>query len=94
MSESPELDTVLRALADPTRRRILRLLGAQPGLSTGELASRVPGISRWGVMKHLAALRDAGLVQTLDDGRRRRHYREDAPLAALRDRLAAEVGLG
>ena len=72
------LDDVLRALADPTRRRIYSLLGRQPGLTTGRIASLVPGMSRWGVMKHLGVLREAGLVQTFAEGRRRRHYREPA----------------
>ncbi|HWH36322.1 MAG TPA: helix-turn-helix domain-containing protein [Candidatus Limnocylindrales bacterium] len=80
----PDLDRVLRAVADPTRRQVLALLDAQPGLTTGQLAARVPGITRWGVIKHIAVLREAGLVQTLDEGRRRRHYREVAALAPMR----------
>jgi DNA-binding transcriptional ArsR family regulator len=75
-----DLDDVLHALADPTRRRIFELLGERPGLTTSQLADRIPSMTRWGVMKHLAALRDAGLLQTLPEGRRRRHYREPAAL--------------
>jgi DNA-binding transcriptional ArsR family regulator len=86
-----DLDAVARSIADPTRRQILSLLVAQPGLTTGQLAERVAGITRWGVMKHLAVLRDAGLVQTLDEGRRRRHYREAAPLAQLRQWLDTQA---
>ncbi len=82
-----QLDDVLRALADPTRRRIYALLGRRPGLTTGQLTSLVPGMTRWGVMKHLAVLRDAGLLQTFPEGRRRRHFREPARLALLRDWL-------
>jgi DNA-binding transcriptional ArsR family regulator len=82
-TDSAELDRLLRAVADPTRRRILRLLGQRPGLTTNEIASRVPGMSRWGVMKHLALLEEAGLVQTLPEGRRRRHFREVAALGPL-----------
>jgi DNA-binding transcriptional ArsR family regulator len=78
-----QIDQVLRALSDPTRRSILDVLEQQAGLTTGQLAERIPSISRWGVMKHLAVLRSAGLVQTLDEGRRRRHYRELAPLRAV-----------
>jgi DNA-binding transcriptional ArsR family regulator len=81
--EPPEIELALRALADPTRRRILALLAEQPGLTTSQVARRSPGITRWGVMKHLAVLRAAGLLQTLAEGRRRRHYRETAPLDAL-----------
>jgi DNA-binding transcriptional ArsR family regulator len=75
-----ELDDILRALADPTRRRIFELLGERPGLTTSQLADRIPSMTRWGVMKHLAALRDADLLQTLPEGRRRRHFREPAAL--------------
>jgi DNA-binding transcriptional ArsR family regulator len=87
-TDSPELDRLLRAIADPTRRRILRLLNQRPGLTTNEIAVRVPGMTRWGVMKHLALLQDAGLVQTLPEGRRRRHFREAAALRPLSDWLA------
>jgi len=87
-SDSAELDRLLRALADPTRRRILLLLTQRPGMTTNEIAGRVPGMTRWGVMKHLALLVDAGLVQTLPEGRRRRHFREAAALRSLRDWLA------
>jgi predicted transcriptional regulator len=82
------LDRLLRAVADPTRRRILRLLSERPGLTTNEIAGRVPGMTRWGVMKHLALLEEAGLVQTLPEGRRRRHFREAAALRPLSDWLA------
>jgi DNA-binding transcriptional ArsR family regulator len=77
----------LRALADPTRRRLYELLGRRPGLTTAQLVASTPGITRWGVMKHLAVLRDAGLVQTFPEGRRRRHFREIAALTPLRQWL-------
>jgi DNA-binding transcriptional ArsR family regulator len=82
--DSRRLDDVLRAVGDPTRRRILRLLRAQPGLTTNQLASQTPSMTRWGVMKHLAVLRDAGLVHSLEAGRQRRHYRDSTPMASLR----------
>ena len=88
-TDSTELDRLLRALADPTRRRILRLLTQRPGMTTNEIADRVPGMTRWGVMKHLALLSEAGLVQTLPEGRRRRHFRELAALKPLHEWLAA-----
>ena len=89
MADDNALDEVMRALADPTRRRLFGLLRRRAGLTTGELSSRVPGMTRWGVMKHLAALREAGLVQTFPEGRRRRHYVEPAALAGLRRWLDA-----
>lgn len=82
--DSAQLDDVLRALADPTRRRMYRLLGAAPGLTTNQLAAQTAGMTRWGVMKHLAVLRGAGLVQTFPDGRRRRHFRDEAALVPIR----------
>ena len=45
-------------------------------------------MTRWGVMKHLALLEEAGLVQTLPEGRRRRHFREAAALRPLSDWLS------
>jgi DNA-binding transcriptional ArsR family regulator len=68
------IDRVARALGDPTRRRLLERLADQPGLTTGELEAGVRHLTRWGVLKHLAVLRDARLVETLPQGRRRRHY--------------------
>jgi DNA-binding transcriptional ArsR family regulator len=84
---STEIDRLLRALADPTRRRILKLLAQRPGMTTNEIAGRIGGMSRWGVMKHLALLGEAGLVQTMPEGRRRRHFRDQAALKPLREWL-------
>jgi DNA-binding transcriptional ArsR family regulator len=88
MSDS---DDVLRAVSDPTRRQILAMLGGQPGLTTGQIADRVAGITRWGVIKHLAVLREAGLVQTFDEGRRRRHYRELGRLRSVLREVEQEL---
>ena len=63
-----DLDRIWKALADPTRRAILDLLRRKPR-TTSEIVERFPRLSRFGVMKHLAALRGAGLVQTREDGR-------------------------
>jgi DNA-binding transcriptional ArsR family regulator len=89
MDADGRLDVTFRALADATRRRMYAGLGRQPGLTTTELVAMTPGLSRWGVMKHLAVLRDAGLVQTFPEGRRRRHYRDPNALRALSDWLGA-----
>jgi len=82
------LDDVFRALADQTRRDLLLAVARQPGLSTAQLVARTDGMTRWGVMKHLAVLRDAGLIQTMADGRHRRHYPEQSALGPLRQWLA------
>jgi DNA-binding transcriptional ArsR family regulator len=68
VSTGDDLDRVWKALADPTRRAILDLLRAKPRTTT-EIAERIPDLSRFGVMKHLAVLRGAGLVQTREEGR-------------------------
>jgi len=93
---SPDLqvDELLRALADSTRRALFRAIAVQPGLTTSQLASRTSGMTRWGVMKHLAVLRGAGLIQTLPQGRQRRHFAEPAALAPLRQWLAAASSTG
>ena len=87
-SEGEVLDRVFRALGDETRRRIWMLLGQQPGVSTSTLTAAFPRLSRWAVMKHLRVLQEAGLVQTLPEGRRRYHYRNVSALAVVSDWLA------
>ncbi len=88
MEEPHFVDDALRALADPTRRRLYRAVAEQPGITTGDLSGVARGMTRWGVMKHLAVLREAGLVETLYDGRRRRHYHNGATLKHALDELA------
>ena len=92
MANDPALDQIMRALADPTRRRVYGLLRSNAGLTTGQLTQRVPGMTRWGVMKHLSVLREAGLLQTLPEGRRRRHYVEHGVLEPLRRWLEENGG--
>jgi DNA-binding transcriptional ArsR family regulator len=67
------LDIVFAALSDPTRRRLLETLAEREPISTREL-TRGFSVTRWAVMKHLAVLRDAGLIETLPQGRRRLHF--------------------
>jgi DNA-binding transcriptional ArsR family regulator len=86
-------DRIYRALADPTRRRLLQRLAERPGLSTGQLVAGIPGLSRWAVMKHLGVLRECDLVQTLPQGRRRRHYADLRALERCRDWLSRLAGL-
>jgi DNA-binding transcriptional ArsR family regulator len=79
-----ELDTLMAALSDPTRRRILVRMAADEPLATHQLTGAF-ALTRWTVMKHLAVLRAAGLVQTLPQGRRRLHYFDRRRLAAARE---------
>jgi DNA-binding transcriptional ArsR family regulator len=80
-------DRVARALADPTRRRLMERLSEQPGQTSGELAAGVRLLTRWAVLKHLGVLRDARLVETLPQGRQRRHYLNRAGLDELAEWL-------
>ncbi len=82
------LDSLLGALAEPTRRRLFERIVREPGLATSQLTATTTDITRWAVMKHLAVLRQAGLVQTMATGRLRRHYAERAALEPLRTWLS------
>ena len=81
-----------RALADPTRRRILDLLREQP-MTTGEMAARFP-ISRIAVMRHLEVLSETGLVTSRKRGRERWHYLNAVPLQRLHRRWADPTAAG
>jgi DNA-binding transcriptional ArsR family regulator len=79
-------DLVFRALADPTRRLLLDRLYERDGRTLGELETEVPTLTRFGVMKHLGVLEDAGLVVTRKDGRRKLHYLNPVPIREIADR--------
>jgi len=81
-----------RALADPTRRRILDLLRERP-LITGEIAAQF-AISRIAVMRHLEVLSAAGLVTSRKRGRERWHYLNAVPLQRLHRRWADPAAAG
>jgi DNA-binding transcriptional ArsR family regulator len=65
---SAAADQVFAALADPTRRRLLELLGEQAAASATALAGQLP-VSRQAVVKHLAVLQQSDLVTRRRDGR-------------------------
>jgi DNA-binding transcriptional ArsR family regulator len=73
-------DAVFGALSDPTRRRLLALLDEHPEASATELARELP-VSRQAVVKHLAALADAGLVASRRDGREVRFRPTPGPMS-------------
>jgi len=79
------MDGVWRALADPTRRALLDELRDGPR-TTGDLVERVAGMSRFGVMKHLRVLEDAGLVIARKDGRQRWNHLNAVPLRRVYER--------
>lgn len=76
---------MFRALTDPTRRAILDLLYDEDGRTLGELQSHFE-ITRFGVMKHVRVLEEAGLVTTRKVGRARLHYLNSVPIRELHDR--------
>ena len=78
-------DLVFRALADPTRRFLLDLLFARDGRTLTELESGLE-MTRFGVMKHLRVLEDAGLVVTRRAGREKLHYLNPVPIRLVHDR--------
>jgi len=75
-----DVGAVFSALADPTRREVVRSLAAQPGLTASHLAGELP-MTRQAVAKHLNALSGAGLVQARREGRETRYTLTPAPLA-------------
>jgi len=72
-------DAFWRALANPWRRRLLDLLRDGPR-TTGDLAERLPEVSRYAVMQHLGVLTDAGLVVVERRGRQRFNHVNAAAL--------------
>jgi DNA-binding transcriptional ArsR family regulator len=74
-------DDLFRALADPTRRRILDLLAERGTLAVNDLAAEFPDLVASGISKHLMMLRAAGLVSATQQGRQRL-YRIDADALA------------
>ena len=86
----PGVDAVFSALADPTRREVLRSLSERPELTASRLAGELP-ISRQAVAKHLAALQRAGLVEPHRAGRETRYRLTPAPLTDAMTWMA-EVG--
>ena len=80
-----DLDTVWKALSDPTRRAILDLLrqGARP---TTAIVEAFPHLTRFGVMKHIDVLRAAGLINTREEGRQRVNSLNAVPIRRIYER--------
>jgi len=78
-------DRVFKALADPTRRHLLDRLFEQDGRTLGQLEGGLE-MTRFGVMKHLRVLEDAGLVVTRRAGREKHHFLNPVPIRELHDR--------
>jgi DNA-binding transcriptional ArsR family regulator len=80
MPQQTDPGPVFAALADPTRREVVRLLSQRPGLTASALAGELP-VSRQAIAKHLAQLRDAGLAEAEHAGRETRYKLTPEPLA-------------
>jgi len=83
------MDDVFRALADPTRRSLLDELFREDGQSLSALERRLP-MTRFGVMKHLRVLEDAGLVVTRRRGREKLHFLNPVPIRLVHDRWVSK----
>ena len=78
-------EVVFRALADGTRRRLLDLLFVRDGRTLTELEEEFE-MTRFGVMKHLKVLVEAGLVVTRKEGRSTLHFLNPVPIRLVHDR--------
>jgi DNA-binding transcriptional ArsR family regulator/uncharacterized protein YndB with AHSA1/START domain len=85
MAAYPPMDDVFRALADPSRRRLLDSLNERNGQTLRELCSELD-MARQSVSKHLAVLEAANLVTTVRRGREKLHYLNAAPIYDLSER--------
>ncbi len=83
------MDEVFKALADPTRRSLLDELFREDGQTLSALAGRFE-MTRFGVMKHLKALEDAGLVVTKRRGREKVHFLNPVPIRLVHDRWVSK----
>ena len=85
----PDVDEVFRALADPTRRSLLDELFREDGQTLTALGERFE-MTRFGVMKHLKQLEDAGLIVTRRRGREKLHFLNVVPIRLIHDRWVSK----
>jgi DNA-binding transcriptional ArsR family regulator len=78
------MDTIFKALADPTRRQLLDRLYMRDGQTLGALCSELD-MTRFGVMKHLRVLEDAGLIASRRAGRHKLHFLNAVPIGTIYD---------
>src|SRR5881227_3502829 len=83
------MDTVFRALADPTRRSLLDELFREDGQTLNALEEHF-SMTRFGVMKHLKQLEEAGLVVTRRRGREKLHFLNPVPIQLVHDRWVSK----
>lgn len=83
------MDAIFKALADPTRRSLLDELFQRDGQTLSALEQRLP-MTRFGVMKHLRVLEEAGLVVTRKRGREKLHFLNPVPIRLVHDRWVSK----
>jgi uncharacterized protein YndB with AHSA1/START domain/DNA-binding transcriptional ArsR family regulator len=83
------MDAVFKAMADPTRRKLLDKLFEQDGQTLSALERRLP-MTRFGVMKHLRVLEEAHLVVTRKHGREKLHFLNPVPIRRVHDRWVSK----
>ena len=89
MAKKLDPDALFKALADPSRRKLLDLLHAHDGRTLNELCEHLE-MSRQGVTQHLAQLEAANLVVTQKQGREKLHFLNPVPLQELYERWIAK----
>ena len=83
------MDPIFKALADPTRRFLLDRLFERDGRTLTELESELE-MTRFGVMKHLKVLEEAGLVTTQKQGRSKLHFLNPVPIRLIQERWVSK----
>ena len=83
------MDEVFKALADPTRRGLLDRLFELDGQTLGELEEGM-SMTRFGVMKHLKVLEEAGLLTTQRRGREKLHFLNPVPIRLVYERWVSK----
>jgi DNA-binding transcriptional ArsR family regulator len=89
MAERHDTDVLFKALADPSRRRLLDLLHAHDGRTLHELCEHLD-MTRQGVTQHLALLEAANLIATVRHGRQKLHFLNPVPLQEIYERWIAK----
>jgi DNA-binding transcriptional ArsR family regulator len=89
MPERQDTDLLFKALADPSRRKLLDLLHAHDGRSLSDLCTHLD-MTRQGVTQHLELLEAANLVVTVRRGREKLHFLNPVPLQEIYERWIAK----
>ncbi|MCR2810536.1 MULTISPECIES: metalloregulator ArsR/SmtB family transcription factor [unclassified Microbacterium] len=87
-----DTESVIHAIADPSRRRILDALRSRDGQSVGELTEALAPLGRHAVLKHVGVLETAGLIVSRKEGRVRRCHLNPVPIVQLAERWIDDFG--